>query len=378
MSETIFKTYRAILKEPDEDGSLNMFIPVSTTAMDRDSEVIEPTAFKKTLPKFMKHPVLVASHDYRDLQNQIGEWTKLKITEDGIEGSPKYYVGMGNEQADWAFKLAQKGVAAFSVGFIPKEWEDGDGQKSPRRTYKEVELLEISQVIIPSNREAIQNIRSKSVDPIITGLCDEVEKEIEPDGIIESIQKPYPQEHACRLRSPDDFQADSFRRTTRDHEGKKYSIIMGRLKGETSMTEQAYRYDKDVWAVGEARAHCKSHDGSTFEAAKPEKTSQEQILDEIDYLTKLIKENGMNDKVKESLQSLTDMEIKVGAVLNKKNKDRLNQIKTLAQEVLNSAGQEEEEEKRLPEDDTLCLTKDIDTNPEQEILDQIKNIKLGG
>src|SRR3990167_2841926 len=111
--DTIYKTFRAELKGVDEDGSLNMFIPVSTSSVDRDSEIIEPGAFKKTIPKFMKHPVLVASHDYRDLTNQIGECEKLKITESGIEGKPKYYIGLGNEQADWAYKLAQKGVAAF-------------------------------------------------------------------------------------------------------------------------------------------------------------------------------------------------------------------------------------------------------------------------
>ena len=42
--------------------------------------------------------------------------------------------------------------------------------------------------------------------------------------------KPYPNEHACRLKDPADFQADSFRRTKRKHDGKEYSIIMGRLK----------------------------------------------------------------------------------------------------------------------------------------------------
>jgi len=42
---------------------------------------------------------------------------------------------------------------------------------------------------------------------------------------------------------------------------------MGKLKGEDSMTEQAYRYKKDTWSASDARAHCKDHDGS-FEAAK--------------------------------------------------------------------------------------------------------------
>jgi HK97 family phage prohead protease len=175
--ETLFKTFKGEVTK-EEDGSLNIFIPLSTSTMDRDGEVIEPSAFKKSLSKFMEHPVLVASHDYKDLKNQIGEWTKLKVTDKGLEGKPKYYRDAGNDTADWAYYLASKGVAAFSVGFIPKTWDDGDGVKTPRKTFKEVELLEISHCIIPSNRDAVMTMRSKSVDPIIQKTCDEALKEI--------------------------------------------------------------------------------------------------------------------------------------------------------------------------------------------------------
>jgi len=83
---------------------------------------------------------------------------------------------------------------------------------------------------------------------------------------------PYPNEHACRLREPGEFREDTFRRITREAEnGKKYDVIMGKLKGESTMTEQAYRYPKDSWSVNEARAHCKKHNGKRFEPAKDTK-----------------------------------------------------------------------------------------------------------
>jgi hypothetical protein len=81
--------------------------------------------------------------------------------------------------------------------------------------------------------------------------------------------KPYPNEHACRLRDPGDFQEGQWARMEREHEGKKYSVIMGRLEGEDTMTEQAYRYNKEIWTAAEARTHCGDHDG-TFEAAADE------------------------------------------------------------------------------------------------------------
>ncbi len=318
--ETIFKTFRAELKEPDEDGSLNMFIPVSTASMDRDGEVIEPSAFKKTIPKFMKHPVLVASHDYRDLTNQIGEWTKLKITEEGIEGKPKYYIGMDNPQADWAYKLAQKGVAAFSIGFIPKEWVDGVGVKEPRRTYKEVELLEISQVIVPSNREAIQSIRSKGVDAITDKLYDDVDKVLE-----ELVTKP--EETDDFIRIPVD---------RGNHEGHRIRTIeisakegISALYCGTDKVIMMYLFRKDKgWDMVKARAWVKEHSksvnlvfsmdnmddpisGMVFETKvglpveDNKKHSQEEIIDEIDYLMIMIDKEGLSDNAKESFKELT-------------------------------------------------------------------------
>ena len=42
------------------------------------------------------------------------------------------------------------------------------------------------------------------------------------------------------------------------------------------------------------------------EHLKPEKTSQEQIIDELDYLELMLQENGANDKVKEILQRIAE------------------------------------------------------------------------
>ncbi len=346
--ETIYKTFRAELKEPDEDGSLNMFIPVSTASIDRDSEVIEPTAFKKTIPKFMKHPVLVASHDYRDLTNQIGEWTKLKVTEDGkgIEGKPKYYIGMGNDQADWAYKLAQKGVAAFSIGFIPKEWEDGDGQKSPRRTYKEVELLEISQVIIPSNREAIMGMRSKGVDPVIGAILDEVEKgDITLDSQTETgaqvVHKPEETEEYIRI--PVD---------RGNHEGHRIRTIdisekegIKALYCGTDKVVITYLFDKSKWDMEKARAWINAHKSFEFmldgieQKTEPRPVSQLEILDEIDYLKSLIQKAGLNESTAEVLRDLIQ---------------------------------------RTPRSDILVNENNIEESSMDDILEAIKNTKIGG
>ena len=78
---------------------------------------------------------------------------------------------------------------------------------------------------------------------------------------------PYPNEHAARKHNPDDFQEKSFVRQGRTHEGKKYAVILGKLKGSDKLTEQAYRYPKSNWTANEAKAHAKTHDISAFEEA---------------------------------------------------------------------------------------------------------------
>lgn len=175
MPDMKYKTFRPEVKAVNsEDGTIDMLIPMSTASVDRDGESIDPLGWRKSLPAFRKRPVLLSSHNYGDLKKQIGEFVQVKVSEDGLFMKPKYYINEGNEESDWGFKLASKGMAAYSVGFIPKAWTDGDGEKEPHRTYTEQELLEVSHVVVPSNRDAIQGIRGKSVDPAINQLIEDI------------------------------------------------------------------------------------------------------------------------------------------------------------------------------------------------------------
>ena len=94
-------------------------------------------------------------------------------------------------------------------------------------------------------------------------------KQWEEERADESYEERTENEHECRLRDPAAFKKGSFRSYDREHDGKTYSIIAGRIKGRTKMTEQAYRYGDEEWDADEAKTHCKDHDG-TFTAATGE------------------------------------------------------------------------------------------------------------
>ncbi len=377
MSDKMFKTFRAEVRGVDkEDGVLDMFIPVSSMSMDRDGEIVEATAFKKTLKRFMEHPVLVSSHDYRDLTKQIGEWDKLKITENGLEGRPRYYVNQGNEEADWAYNLASKGRAAFSIGFIPKEWEDGDGEKTAKRTYKEVELLEISQVIIPSNREAIMGLRSKSADPIIKELCDVVEKDLpvvtKPEETGAMYRMPVPGEEGKH--------ADHKIRTI-DVSKEKGIKALYCIDDKKIIT---YMFDKEKWdSMKECQDWVKDHMGKR-------EVSQVEIRDELDYIDSIIQQHGLS---KETAFDAVDVAIRIMSMAWPYHKwESITLGENLTKEPNPVVFNRLVDEKRLPANDIAVNEKeikpegvkveekkpDIPTPTTEEIQVEIQNIKFGG
>jgi len=175
------KFIKAATKVLDEkEGTITAI--VSTESVDRDGDIIRQDGWD--LRHFKAHPVLLSSHNYRGLTNQIGEWTRMEVVGKELVGEARYYIGQGNPEADWGFFLAGRDKAAFSVGFMPdmtqaKELQ-GDGKTSYE--FKAQELLEVSQVTVPSNRQSLQAMKGIGLDPVMEKLVDEVLDDMEPEG----------------------------------------------------------------------------------------------------------------------------------------------------------------------------------------------------
>ena len=192
------------------------------------------------------------------------------------------------------YRLVNTGyLKAESVGFIPKKWEDGDGgEKTPRRIYTKQELLEISIVPIPSNPNALMNAVKEGV--ITTKQFEAITKPEEPE-VIESgdvITKPEETDdfiripvHECKVTATIDI-------------SKKEGISALYCGKEKKVRTYLFRKDHG-WTMAKAKAWVKEHEGKIAH-----EVSQQEIIDEIDYLITLIDKEGIGDEVKESLQDL--------------------------------------------------------------------------
>jgi len=172
MPEKMYKIYKADITSVDVEN-YTVDATISTEAPDRDGEIVLAEGIQKRLAEYEKHPVLLSCHNWQDLQKNIGQTETVKIQDGNTKATFQYFAGKGNEEADWGFQLAQEGIAAYSIGFIPHEWRDPDETEKKagiQRVYTDMELLEISQVIVPSNRDALQ-VRQKMAG-IEAELCE--------------------------------------------------------------------------------------------------------------------------------------------------------------------------------------------------------------
>jgi len=126
-------------------------ILASTADVDRDNEIILPSAFKNLDTYLKTNPVILLGHEYRGLP--IGKAVDGKITEKALILEIEFAdTELGNEVK----YLYENGfMNAFSVGFIPKSWEMQENERGPVRVYTEVELLEVSAVTLPANQFAL-------------------------------------------------------------------------------------------------------------------------------------------------------------------------------------------------------------------------------
>jgi len=132
---------------------------VSTASQDRDGDIILPSAFKKSLAGYLKNPVILSCHQHKLDDGRspvVGTCVDARIDKNALHVTIEFETETDLGREYWTL-YANKRMRAFSVGFVPVKWKD-EGRS---RIYTEVELLEISCVPVPSNRDALSKSAKK-------------------------------------------------------------------------------------------------------------------------------------------------------------------------------------------------------------------------
>lgn len=299
----------------------------STETLDRDNEVIKVSGWE--LDNYKKNPVFMWAHDYS--QPPIGKAINVHKRQGNLIFDIEFADKDTYDFADTIYKLYQGGfLHATSVGFMPDPDYiiEGDGIKTPRRTYTKQELLELSAVPVPSNPDALRNaadkigVSFKSLEKVFDGLADDIKTIADGDITITSgynlTVDDMSENLATYVTKPEETD-DYIRIPVRECEitatidiSEKEGIKALYCGKEKKVRTYLFRKDHG-WTMEKAKKWVKEHDGKSIDELlslgieiehKEKPVSQEEIKDEIDYLDSLIEKVGLSSTTEALIRKL--------------------------------------------------------------------------
>lgn len=314
----------------------------SDETVDRYNTVISVAGWD--LVNFRKNPVFLFGHNYRDpyaVMGTVPDITKDKEANELVAGA-QWMEQDVNPVADMVFKyytMKPPTLRMVSVGFIPYKYEDvkeedqaGLKQSGPKRKaalrFTHQELLELSGVIVPANPSAGPK---RSIRDFIDQLQEE--KELDPVSVMAA--------RAC-LEDPDEQKALTIR--TQCWIEKNGLVLPCACHENDALTfsgGKVYSFSSDI---GEALGEMSKFGEIIGDAARVKAVAVTEKLDA------------------EIVAQVDGVEVRAGAVLNRKNKRNLAQAQQLIQDVLDSAeppaGDQSKEEKGISLEEKVDILTD--------------------
>lgn len=335
------------VKEVEGQDRVLRFIGSDETP-DRDNDIIEVAGWE--LVNYRKNPVFLWAHDYRF--PPIGRAVKVSKEEGGLMFDIEFPAEGVFPFADLIYNLYKgKFLRATSVGFIPKKSKPRDDdlvdESLPewRRgtRYQKQELLELSAVPVPSNPNALEVARSKGyvTDDQAEALADFMNGKLgcptKACKALEGVWKAEAETDAPMVEVV--FTTEEVRNWVCPHCQQKIG-------------------EKELYFDGVRWFHRPCQEAGPIKLPKDRDDPREFNLKIVTTEKRLVV---MDLQGRELGDVVIAEEIweqffgqKAGAVLSRKNKDRLTQAQALIQEVLDSAESAEEGDgdKGAPEPDT--------------------------
>lgn len=154
-----YKSYATEIKPVEASRSMHFLI--STDAVDRDNDVLDPKGWQ--LDSYKSNPIVAFAHDYKSLP--IAKCTSIVTTPKGLEATAEFPPKGVHAFADTVYDMLKAGfLSATSVGFRPIDYEQATDRKG--FNFKKQELTEFSIVPIPSNPQALVQQRSATSEQV--------------------------------------------------------------------------------------------------------------------------------------------------------------------------------------------------------------------
>lgn len=140
---------------------------ITTNAVDRYGEIVEPDG--AILDAYLKNPVVLLNH--MSWMPAVGRCLWIKPQGKGLVAKTQF---ADTDAGRDVYELYKGGfMKAWSIGFLPVKWEDGNtdsGKMKWRRRFTQWELLEYSAVTVPANPEAVSKAMELCGSQCVRGL----------------------------------------------------------------------------------------------------------------------------------------------------------------------------------------------------------------
>lgn len=167
----------------ESEGARVYTFRASSNSVDRQNEIVDQSGWQ--LDSYRENPVVLDSHRYDSIEDIIGRCIRAEVVNGALECD---IIFCDSEKGECAQQLVNTGfLRTVSVGF--KSLERRPGGAGQPMTHTRAELLEISMVSVPANRDAVRLRSHEEDDDVvannggsITELAAFVQSLTDPDG----------------------------------------------------------------------------------------------------------------------------------------------------------------------------------------------------
>ncbi|MFN3466827.1 MAG: HK97 family phage prohead protease [Candidatus Brocadiales bacterium] len=162
MPNILYKAFQAEVLD-QEDSRRTLWATASLEEPDREGDVIVADGWE--LENYRKNPVILFAHKYD--QPPVARALGIGVSQKGLRFKAQFPSRKEYPFADTIYQLYRGGyLRSFSVGFVPKLWEDRksvSGDVRVGRLFRRQELVEISVVPIPTHPKALAEAQKKGL-----------------------------------------------------------------------------------------------------------------------------------------------------------------------------------------------------------------------